>query len=101
MKSKYTYHFTDDVLVINDQGGMRSVTNDMEKILAVIHMNEAKYLHGTKIIYSDSIGNYDGVVAKNIGRNGRPMYQIEFIVWGARDEVTAIQRINEFHRQSQ
>lgn len=96
MMAKYTYFYYHDILVINDQLGNRSVTNDMENILRTIHLNDAKDLTGYKIIYSDTYGVYDGVKAKNIGTYGNPKYIVEdFIILNTRDQQQAIELIKQ------
>lgn len=49
-----------DVLVIEDNGGRRSLTNDIEKVVADISWKDvidpAKYI----IVYRDSAGRWDG-----------------------------------------
>src|SRR5687768_4995935 len=97
MKAKYTYEYIDDVLVIVDQLGPRSVTNDIENILRVIHANEAADLTGKKIIYRDSGSKWDGLIAKNTGNYQRPIYAVDFLPMQHESQKQAIFLINNYY----
>lgn len=61
-RALFEYGFEGDVLWITDEGGFKSVTNDMENVLEDI-MDTVGHvkLRGNKIMYRDSMGIWDGV----------------------------------------
>jgi hypothetical protein len=60
--AKYDYGFDNRILWIEDLGGMKSVTNDMENVLNTIASNHGiDSLTDYKIMYKDSQGIWDGV----------------------------------------
>jgi len=97
MKAKYTYEYVDDVLVIVDKLGPRSVTNDIENILRTIHLNDAIDLTGKKIVYRDSEFIWDGVSANNILGYATPAYRISFIPLRQTTVQDAIVQINKYY----
>ncbi len=63
-RSRYDWGITPDgkVLYITDEGGLKSVTNDMENVLRDITETIAiRDLKNLRIMYRDSIGIWDGV----------------------------------------
>lgn len=63
-RSEYDWGITShgDILYITDEGGLKSVTNDMENVLADISEHVVlDELQDLKIIYRDSMGIWDGV----------------------------------------
>jgi len=68
-RADYTYTVDDNVIAIVDLDlGSKSVTNDMENVLADIRA-EIGDLAGYAVIYQDSLGRWDGVrlVGRSIG----------------------------------
>lgn len=62
--SSYSVSQVDDVLVIKDLNrGGRSLTNDVERVLAELAAKQD--LAGQVVIYRDSMGRYDGVEHEN------------------------------------
>ncbi|GAA4461804.1 hypothetical protein GCM10023189_37710 [Nibrella saemangeumensis] len=60
-RADYTYTVTDNIIAIVDLDlGNRSVTNDIENVLADIRA-EIGDLAGYAVIYRDSMGRWDGV----------------------------------------
>lgn len=85
MRSDFEFYITNDVLVIIDQNlGRMSVTNDMENVLewAYRTLRHLNIEMPKKIIYRDSEGIFDGVLY----RNG----EVTFYLIQARDEDAAI-----------
>ncbi|HET6558089.1 MAG TPA: DUF6011 domain-containing protein [Prolixibacteraceae bacterium] len=66
-RAEYDYGIQGEVIWIVDNGGLKSVTNDMENILADIIREEEIDLCRYKIMYQDSMGIWDGV---RIGSSG-------------------------------
>jgi len=100
-RSNYSWHFADggNVLVIIDLDmGGKSVTNDMENVLADIAITKDKDLSGMKIIYRDSDNIFDGVKAINHGNCIITKYSISFIRLGAASESEAITAINLYNK---
>ena len=65
-KSDYQYQIDGRVLFIMDLDcGRKSVTNDIENVLADITEKENTSMDNFDIIYRDSDGNIDGVYTKN------------------------------------
>lgn len=63
-RSRYDWGITPDgkVLYITDEGGLKSVTNDMENVLKDITETIAiRDLKNLRIMYRDSMGIWDGV----------------------------------------
>lgn len=91
-RSSYQYEFIDKVLCIvdNDLPGRRSVTNDIENVLADIHLAEDQDLSGREIIYRDSMGLWDGISAVNTGFALSPEYTTEFLPIQTHDQSVAI-----------
>ena len=58
-RSEFTYAVSGNILWIKDLGGMKSVTNDIENVIADIIKELA--IEGKKIIYRDSMGIWDEV----------------------------------------
>ena len=85
---------TDHILIIQDLGNPRSVTNDMEQVLADITQAEGwTSLAGYRVIYADSEGDWAGVQLNEQGRFAG------FYGLGRRvtDERTALVRVRELH----
>lgn len=101
MKAKFVYEFIDDVLTIIDHKGARSVTNDIENILRVIHMNEAIDLSKRKIIYRDTFSIWDAVFCINNGTYSRPNYSVNFILLREQNIERAIIAINKHHHANE
>jgi len=79
--SEYSYHFDEGILVIIDHGGVKSVTNDMENIIAKIESDKGISISDCPIMYKDSIGVFDAV--KYIG------FSVEFKGLGKQDYTEA------------
>lgn len=58
-RSEYSIAIKDGILMIMDEGGPKSVTNDIEEILKDIE--DKVDLSKFKIIYRDSMGVWDGI----------------------------------------
>lgn len=67
IRADYTYTVEDNVIAIVDLDlGSKSVTNDIENVLADIR-SELGDLAGYSVIYRDSMGRWDGV--RLVGRS--------------------------------
>lgn len=60
-RAEYSYDVEGSILWIEDKGGMKSVTNDIENILVDISMIQD--ISKKKIMYKDSDGIWDGITA--------------------------------------
>ena len=60
-RSEYKYAVEGNILWIEDKGGMKSVTNDIENVLADIATLQD--ISGKRIMYKDSDGIWDQVAA--------------------------------------
>lgn len=60
-RSDYSYKidYENNIIAITDNGGLKSVTNDIEKVIADIAMETQ--ITGRTIIYKDSMGIWDGI----------------------------------------
>lgn len=67
-RAQFSYGFQGEFLWITDDGGLKSVTNDMENILADIVRENKIYLCNYYIIYQDSQGIWDGVRISQSGK---------------------------------
>ena len=65
-RAEYEYGTSDGVLWIRDVGGYKSVTNDMENVLADILKEMGRNMMEYFIIYQDSMRIWDGVQITNI-----------------------------------
>jgi hypothetical protein len=94
--SDYDYHIDRDgepVLVITDlDKGRKSVTNNMEAIIASIGKAESHQLYTTAIVYKDSEGNYDGVRLDASGRVSFYPLTIERRVTNEREALQAARK---------
>lgn len=61
-RAEYDYKVEGSILWIEDKGGMKSVTNDIENVLADIAKDRG--ISNKKIMYKDSDGIWDEVRAK-------------------------------------
>lgn len=61
MRAEYKYKIEDNLIFIEDAGGWKSVTNDIENVLADIAKDNN--ISGKKIMYKDSDGIWDEVRA--------------------------------------
>lgn len=61
MRAEYNYKIDDNLVYIEDTGGWKSVTNDMENVLADIAKDNK--ISCKKIMHKDSDGIWDGVRA--------------------------------------
>lgn len=87
-RAEYNYDIDRDVLWISDKGGMKSVTNDIENILADIAILQD--ISRKKIMYKDSDGIWDEVRAKievkeRAGGNSVSITELEFLPITERD----------------
>lgn len=64
-RSKYSYQIDSGYLFITDLNGDKSVTNDIEEVLAELTDTLKTSMDNYKILYSDSIGVVDGVKTEN------------------------------------
>ena len=62
MRSEYEYGIDGNILYITDLNGMKSVTNDIENVLADI---TPEVYQGKLIMYKDSQGIWDGIRYEN------------------------------------
>lgn len=81
-RSEYTYCSDGDILSIEDSGGMKSVTNDIENVLADIAIQFD--ISKKRIMYKDSDGIWDEVrakieVKKEMGRDRVSISGLEFL----------------------
>lgn len=60
-RAEFAYTLYDEILVLFDLNGARSLTNDMEHALATVRREERIDLSGRTIIYQDSTGRFDRV----------------------------------------
>lgn len=60
-RSEYDYTLRGGILAIEDRGGMKSVTNDIENVLEDIRRAENVSFSRHLIIYKDSMGIWDGI----------------------------------------
>lgn len=60
-RSDYDYWFDGNVLAIEDLGGYKSVTNDIENVIHDITRNEVMDIMEFRIMYKDSMGIWDGI----------------------------------------
>jgi hypothetical protein len=64
-RAEYDYGFDGRILWIEDLGGLKSVTNDIENILADIAiLHGVSMIKGKHIMYKDSMGIWDGINAE-------------------------------------
>ena len=87
-RSEYEYAVEGNVLWISDKGGMKSVTNDIENVLADIAILED--ISSKRIMYKDSDGIWDEVRAKvevkeRAGGNSISVTELEFLPLTERD----------------
>jgi hypothetical protein len=75
-QSKYNYWNEGDVIVMTDQNGDRSLTNDMENVIAYLIRAGAITSTDQKIIYKDSQGIWDGVELTNLNPPSVNFYSI-------------------------
>jgi hypothetical protein len=64
-RAQFNFDIDGDILAIEDLGGMKSVTNDIENILSDIAKYSLVNLSEYRIIYKDSQGVWDGITLKN------------------------------------
>lgn len=60
-RSEFEYGLEDGILWIRDLGGIKSVTNDMENVLADIVTDLNSHIHDYHIMYLDSMKIWDGI----------------------------------------
>lgn len=77
--SAYTFYLTAEKLRIIDKGGPKSVTNDMENVLRVIHLKSSRDLSKLDIMYRDSEGKWSYVKCFNHGSMDAPNYEVAFL----------------------
>jgi len=75
-RSDYDFWFDGNVLAIEDLGGMKSVTNDIENVLSDIFKSSGENLATKKIMYKDSMGIWDGITIYGMGKPG--IFHVEF-----------------------
>ena len=86
-RSVFSYDLTDDgILVIIDENGDKSVTNDVENVLLDIARHEGP-LGAYRVIYRDSMQRWDGIKIDAAGR-----FQ-DFYPIGAADEAQALANV--------
>lgn len=87
LQSKFSFRFEDNVCIIIDQDGRRSVTNDMENVLEHIQSGGVSLAPPMRIIYRDSQGIYDQVIYEN--------RQVTFVSLNKRSESEALQAVTQ------
>lgn len=80
-RAEYTYDVEGSMLWIEDKGGLKSVTNDIENILVDIAMIQD--ISKKKIMYKDTDGIWDGITATIIskkveGKNSVSISNLDF-----------------------
>lgn len=98
-RSKYQYEVFRNVLCITDEGGYKSVTNDMENVLQDIlndiEAGEEKFdMSKGKIMYKDSMGIWDGV---NVTLSGSKISGISFYPLTEKDFNKALEKIRNIN----
>ena len=93
-KSNFRWHQLFGIITIHDLGGeCMSVTNDMENVLTFIrndlNISESE-MQGTKIIYEDSDGIWDGVKYYSDD-------EIDWIPLQCDSEKEAVSAINDYY----
>lgn len=83
-RARYNVERHDNIIVLFDLGGMKSLTNDMEACLIEVAMEHSD-LDKCIIIYQDSEGNFDRVIGTNLGK---PSQVVNFAVIKAREIIT-------------
>jgi hypothetical protein len=76
LRSRYNYWNEGDVIVMTDQNGDRSLTNDMENVIEYLIRAGAINSTNQKIIYKDSQGIWDGVELINLNPVSIDFYSI-------------------------
>ena len=61
LRSRYTWRRTGRVLTIVDQNGQRSVTNDVERVIADLVERGVPGIDDLVILYRDSMGAWCGI----------------------------------------
>lgn len=85
----------DNIIIVNDLNGLKSVTNDMENVLAAL-LELYPDLAECKVIYEDSMGIWDRVLIKHV-RGTDILWSFAPITPGKRieDEETAIDQVRK------
>ena len=76
LRSRYNYWYEGDVIVMTDQNGDRSLTNDMENVIEYLIRAGAINSTDQLIIYKDSLGTWDGVELTNLNPISISFYSI-------------------------
>ncbi len=63
-RSSYTWGIDGDYVVIIDQGGSVSVTNDVEAVIADL-VTQGIDVDSKRVVYRDSTGTWDGMRTSN------------------------------------
>lgn len=94
-RAAFEYDVTSDhILVITDQGAPKSLTNDMENVLAdIAQVENWASLAGYRVVYADSEGEWAGVQLNEQGRFAG-FYGLGRRVTDARG---ALARVRELH----
>jgi hypothetical protein len=80
-RSQYDWGITPDgkVLYITDEGGLKSVTNDLENVLRdIADEMSVEMLRNTRIMYRDSMGIWDGVTIEFCSDQEQIIHGIHF-----------------------
>jgi len=75
MKAIFSGRYEHGVILLEDEDGPMSITNDAEN---VVHYALAHYPHGARILYKDTDGIWDELV-----HDGNDF--VTFRIWNARD----------------
>lgn len=90
-RSKYDWGIRGEVLYITDLGGLKSVTNDIEKVLDdIAGLIDYEDMKKMKIMYRDSTGIWDGITPSF---NGHGVKSVTFFPLTERDFDRAFDKI--------
>jgi hypothetical protein len=91
-RSMYDWGVRGSVLYITDEGGYKSVTNDIENVLDDISAEiSLQDMSKMKIMYRDSMGIWDGI---NVTLSGSKISGVAFFPLTEKDFTKALNKIN-------
>lgn len=94
-RAQYDYEVFQGVLIIEDLGGYKSVTNDMENVLNdIIKAHPEEDISRRKIMYKDSMGIWDGVTVK---LHGNRVSSVSFYPLTEKDFLKALNKVQISH----
>lgn len=95
MRSTFTYGVRQNVIWVMDEGGMKSVTNDIDNVITDIMKRIT--VEGKKLIYRDSMGIWDEVIFSI--KNGK-VTGIQFKSIGEKEMDKALEELKKRNEKS-